>query len=105
MQDAGAAERTLQRALEREPGNPVVAANIGIIQLKSGRLDDAIRSLSGALETDPDLHEARFNLAIAYADAGRYQDAEREARELLARLPANASQRPEVERLLAALRR
>jgi len=105
MQDARAAERTLIQAFEREPGNPVVAANIGIIQLKNGRLDDAIRSLARALETDPDLHEARFNLAVAYADAGRRQDAQREARELLARLPANAPQRPEVERLLTALQR
>jgi arylsulfatase A-like enzyme/Flp pilus assembly protein TadD len=99
------AERTLRQALEREPGNPVVAANLGILEAKTGRLEAAVQSFRHALEADPDMHEARFNLAIAYADAGRRQDAEREALELLARLPASAPQRPEVERLLAALRR
>ncbi len=102
---SGAAEQTLAKALEREPGNPVVLANLGILQAKAGRLQAAIQSFTRALETDPDLHEARFNLALAYADAGRRQDAEREARELLARLPDAAPQRAEVERLLAALRR
>lgn len=103
--NAAAAERTLRKALEREPGNPVVLANIGILEMKSRRLDAAIQSLSQALEADPDFHEARFNLALAYADAGRRADAERQAQELLARLPAAAPQRAEVERLLATLRR
>ena len=51
-----------------------------------------------------DLHQARFGLAIAYARIGKRAEAAREAQELLRRLPVDAPQRPEVERLLAAVR-
>ena len=62
-----------------------------------------LRSLTMALTSDPDLHEARFNLAVAYAKAGRRADAAAAAQELLRRLPPNARQRAEVERLLKAV--
>jgi Flp pilus assembly protein TadD len=105
LRRSDAAERTLRKAHELEPANPVVTANIGILESGAGRSDAAIKSLTEAVTIDPDFHEARFNLALAYARAGRRQDAERETRDLLARLPADAPQRPEVERLLAAVRR
>jgi arylsulfatase A-like enzyme len=105
LERSDAAERTLRKAHELEPANPVVIANIGIMESGTGRSDAAIKSLTEAVTIDPDFHEARFNLALAYARAGRRQDAERETRDLLARLPADAPQRPEVERLLAAVRR
>jgi choline-sulfatase len=98
-----AARRTLLAAERVEPGNPVVAANLGMLALDAGNLPDAITRLRAALATAPDLHIARFALARAYGRAGQRTDAAREARELLARLPADAPQRPEVERLLAAV--
>ena len=98
-----AARRALITADRVEPGNPVVAANLGAIALDEGKVPDAIARLRAALATAPDLHIARFNLARAYGRAGQRADAAREARELLARLPPDAPQRPEVERLLAAV--
>jgi Flp pilus assembly protein TadD len=98
-----AARRALLAAERVEPGNPVVAANLGMLALDAGNLPDAIIRLRAALATAPDLHIARFALARAYGRAGQRTDAAREARELLARLPADAPQRPEVERLLAAV--
>jgi choline-sulfatase len=95
---------TLRDARLVEPGNPTVEANIGLMALQLGRLDDAIRALTDAVKIDPDLHEARFALARALAREGQREAALREATELLRRLPASASQRPEVERLVAALR-
>jgi cytochrome c-type biogenesis protein CcmH/NrfG len=65
---------------------------------------DALTYLQRALSLDPDLHQARFALAVAYARLGRRADAAREATELLRRLPPDAPQRPEVERLLGAVR-
>jgi cytochrome c-type biogenesis protein CcmH/NrfG len=59
--------------------------------------------LTKALAVDPGLHEARFNLALTYAKAGRRAEAVAAARDLLTRLPSNAPQRPEVERLLRAV--
>lgn len=100
-----AAERTLSDAQNVEPDNPVVSANLGLLLSDSGRPDAGIPHLQRALSLDPDLHQARFGLAIAYARTGKRAEASREAQELLSRLPADAPQRPEVERLLAAVRK
>ena len=99
-----AAQRTLTAALAREPGNPVVLANLGLLLSDAGHATDAIPHLERALTLDPNLNQARFGLAVAYARAGRRADAARAAAELLKRLPESAPQRPEVERLLAAVR-
>jgi len=101
--DGPGAAAALLEARRVEPGSPVVEANLGILALAEARLDDAMTLLQGALEIAPDLHEARFALARAYLRAGRRDEAAREARALLARLPPEAPQRPEVERLLRAV--
>jgi len=101
--DLAGAERALGEALRLEPDNPAVVANIGLLQAAKGELAAAIQSLNGALALDPQLHEARFNLALAYAKAGRRAEAAAAARDLLSRLPPQAPQRSEVERLLRAV--
>lgn len=103
--NTAAARRTLAAAQEAEPDNPVVSANLGMLLSDAGQPAEGIPHLQRALTLDPNLHQARFALAIAFARAGRPADAAKEARELLKRLPANAPQRPEVERLLAAIQR
>jgi len=94
----------LDAAAAVEPGNPVVIANQGAVRSDSGRPADAVPYLERALALDADLHQARFTLALALARAGDRVAASAAATELLRRLPAGAPQRPEVERLLAALR-
>jgi len=94
----------LRAADQAEPDNPVVLANLGIVLSDGGRPVEALPSLERALSLDPDFNEARFNLAVAYARLRRHADAAREAAELLRRLPADAPQRPEVQRLLDAVR-
>jgi Flp pilus assembly protein TadD len=101
--DLAGAERALAEARRREPDNPVITANIGILQAARGQYAAAIESLSAALARDPALDEARFNLALAYAKAGRRPEAAATARALLSRLPPNAGPRAEVERLLKAV--
>ena len=98
-----AAARTLAAAQAIEPDNPVISANLGLVLSDGGQPAAAIPHLQRALSLDPDLHQARFGLALAYAESGRRADAAAEARELLRRLPRDAPQRPEVERLLARL--
>lgn len=99
-----AAEHTLRAAETVEPDNPLVAANLGILLSDGGHPADAVPHLQRALTLDPDLHQARFALAIAYARQGRRGEAAAEASTLLERLPPGAPQRPEVQRLLAAVR-
>ena len=101
--DLAGAERVLREAERREPGNPVIAANLGLAQAAKGDFPAAIRSLTAAVAADPAMHEARFNLALVYAKSGRRAEAASTARDLLVRLPASAPQRAEVERLLRAV--
>ena len=98
------AAETLRAAERVEPGNPVVLANLGLVLSDGGKPEAAVDPLQRALITDPNLHHARFALAIAFARAGRRADAARTAEELLRRLPANAPQRPEVQRLVESLK-
>lgn len=99
-----AAQRTLAAAQAIDPDNAVVSANLGLVLSDSGQPAAAIPHLQRALSLDPDLHQGRFGLAVAYARIGRTTDAAAEARALLRRLPPDAPQRPEVERLLATVR-
>jgi tetratricopeptide (TPR) repeat protein len=98
--DRAAAIRTLEASERVEPDNPVVFANLGILESGRGNHDRAIAALARSVALDPDFHQARFNLAVAYASGGRRPDAAREAQTLLERLPSDAPQRSEVERLL-----
>jgi tetratricopeptide (TPR) repeat protein len=98
------ADRVLGEAEKLEPDNPVVAANRGVLLSDSGHPTEAIPLLQRALTIDPDFHQARFNLAIAFARAGRRSEAARETDELLRRMPRDAPQRAEVERLSSALK-
>ncbi|MBA3885154.1 MAG: sulfatase-like hydrolase/transferase [Acidobacteria bacterium] len=95
----------LAQAERMEPGNPVVAANLGVVLSDDGRPEEALAPLLRALSIDAAFHEARFNLAIAYARAGQRERAADQARELLARLPPGAPQRSEVQRLLDELQK
>jgi len=104
QRDFNGAASTLRAADAVEPGNPVVLANLGLVLSDGGHPEEAIGPLQRALTTDPDLHQARFGLAIAFARAGRRPEASAQAQELLRRLPPNAPQRPEIERLLAAMK-
>ena len=99
-----AAARTLRDAERVEPGNPVVMANLGLVLSDGGHPADAVTPLQRALTLDPDLHQARFALALAFARAGRRIEAAGTARELLRRLPPDAAQRAEVERLIKELK-
>jgi Flp pilus assembly protein TadD len=101
--DLMGAEESLAEARRREPDNPVVSANEGILQAARGNLPAAAAALEAALAADPGMDEARFNLAIVYAKLTRRSEAAAAARELLRRLPPNAPQRSEVERLLKAV--
>jgi choline-sulfatase len=99
-----AARQTLAAAQAIEPDNPVVSANLGLLLSDTGDPAAGIPHLQRALSLDPDLHQARFGLALAYARLDRRVEAAKQAQELLRRLPSDAPQRAEVQRLLNAVR-
>lgn len=102
--DLAGARAALDAARAVEPGNPVVAANLGLLALAQGRVADAVTQLRTALARDPGLLEARFALARALGRSGDRASALVEATILLSKLPYGAPQRAEVERLIASLR-
>jgi choline-sulfatase len=102
--DRAGAAAALAAARRAEPGNPVVAANLGLLALQNRDFPLAINELQAALRVDPALLEARFALARALASNGDRQGALAEATKLLALLPPTAPQRAEVERLIIALK-
>jgi choline-sulfatase len=104
QRDFRAAAETLRNAEQVEPGNPVVLANLGLVESDGGSPQAAVDPLERALTIDPDLHQARFALAIALARSGRRDEARSAADELLRRLPPDAPQRAEVQRLVASLK-
>lgn len=57
------------------PTNASVHAMLGLIHLKTGRLDKAISELQEALRLNPDLPATRYNLACAYSRTGRLEEA------------------------------
>lgn len=99
-----AATATLRQGDRAEPDHPVVSANLGLVLSDSGRPAEGVPHLQRALALDPGFDQARFHLAIAFARLGRRDDAAREADELLRRLPPDAPQRAEVQRLIEALK-
>ena len=102
--DLRGASQALEAARALEPGNPVVEANLGLVALARNDSDNAIKWLQSALAKDSNLLEARFALARALGRVGRRDEAAAEAQRLLQQLRPNAPQRPEVQRLIEALR-
>lgn len=64
VDDLERAEASLQRALELSPRHPVALNELGIVQRRTGRFEDARRSYEQALDIYPGFHFARRNLAI-----------------------------------------
>jgi choline-sulfatase len=95
---------TLRGADRLEPDNPVVIANLGVMLSDSGRPAEGLPHLQRARALDPAFNQARFYLAVALARLGRRDEAAREADELLRRLPPDAPQRGEVQRLINELK-
>ena len=102
--DVAGAAAALAEARRAEPGNPVVAANLGMLAMQKGDFSLAVSELQAALRADPLMLEASFSLARALASSGDRQGALAEATKLLGQLPVGAPQRPEVERLINALK-
>ena len=62
--DLEAAESNFLRALQTNPGHPIVLNELGILYRKTGRFAEARKSYEDALATYPGYHYARRNLAV-----------------------------------------
>ncbi len=65
----------LQRALEKNPNNPVAHFDMGFAYALQGQYAPAIRAYQMATRLKPDFVAAHFNMGIAYKTAGDLRDA------------------------------
>ncbi|MDB6007656.1 MAG: Tetratricopeptide 2 repeat protein [Prosthecobacter sp.] len=77
-------------AVECDPKDYVVHANLGNAFVTAGRMEDAISSYQRALNLNPMLARANFSLGIAFLDMGRFQEAEDHLRRVLVVEPSKA---------------
>ena len=81
--DRKGAEDTLRNAIEIDPKQAKIQAELGRLQLADGDLNSAQRWLESALDLDPELVEARVNLAMLHAKKGDLISAEKLIRQAL----------------------
>ncbi len=68
---------TLMRILQVEPKNPLAYNNLGMIQLRLKRYNEAVIFLEKACENAPDTADPWLNMAIAYEQKLRWSDSVR----------------------------
>ncbi|AKU90887.1 tetratricopeptide repeat protein [Vulgatibacter incomptus] len=83
--------------VHENPHDATLHVNLGLVQLKSGRPDAAIRTLEVALELAPDHRKAHNYLGVAFAQTGDHA----RARDSFLRA-GSAAKAEEMERALAA---
>ncbi|HEX2138443.1 MAG TPA: XrtA/PEP-CTERM system TPR-repeat protein PrsT, partial [Woeseiaceae bacterium] len=96
------AEETARRALAQSPENGSVADTLGWIQVKAGKLEEAIPNLRKAVEFSGGNPEVRYHLAAGLAAAGKSAEARQILQETLA-AGAQFTSRAEAEQLLESL--
>jgi tetratricopeptide (TPR) repeat protein len=73
QQDLTAAEESLKQALRKEPANPrnvLLLSNLGVIQQRLGKWDDALLSYTSALDRSPQHTTLLSNRANLYLEMG-----------------------------------
>lgn len=84
--DAAAAEKLWRKAIKRDPDEAMLHFNLGAVQHRQGRLDDAVKSWRQTVRLDGNYHEARLRLAGTLAELERHADAQSAYRELITAL-------------------
>lgn len=84
------AEETYQRLLAIDPAHAIALHNLGNMDLKKGRTEEAIVLYTKAIAAKPGYLLAHFHLADALARAGRYRDSYRTYEKVLELEPTSA---------------
>jgi len=78
--DLAGAAAYMQKAIDRDPTNPILLRWSAIVLTRLGRHDEAVSVNEYLYERDPLGNIAKINLAATYLNAGRYVDAIRVCR-------------------------
>jgi predicted Zn-dependent protease len=80
-------EAALRKTLAFYPDKPILKADLGVIYLKSGRYDEALKLLQEAKRAERNNAYAGFYLAMAFEKTGKLQEASDLYEELLIMMP------------------
>ena len=94
------AEATFQRALEGDPGNPLVLRHLGNFAQRRGETAEAISLYRQAIENDPQHLMAHFQLGESLRRSGQVKDAYRSYEQVVSLDPQT---RPEAKAFDASL--
>ncbi len=98
---SAAAEESLRKAAEREPGNFDANHRLGKLLVDNGKAGEALPYLERASQLNPEDCENAYQLAIASADVGQYERARADVQALLAWQDNSGQKQAELHRLLA----
>jgi serine/threonine protein kinase/Flp pilus assembly protein TadD len=84
-------------AEESLPNSPMVAAGMGYVKRRQGKMEEAVAYFRRAAELDP-LNQAAHNVPFTLNFLGRHEEAERETRRLIQREPTNPTIRADLGR-------
>jgi len=85
--DYANAEKSLRMTLEIIPDRPILKADLGVIYIKAGRYDEAIKLLQETRRVKPNNYYTNFYLALAHEKKGNLQKASSHYEELLFMMP------------------
>ena len=88
-----------QQALQKHPANPAFADTAGMISLKSGKLDDALRTFQQLVLKQGDIPGYRTHLAAVLIQRGDRQKAKTEL-EIALRNHPTLGEQDEIRKLL-----
>jgi Flp pilus assembly protein TadD len=74
--DTATAEREFRALADTYPTYSGPLLNLGILQVKAGRLDDAEKTLQGAVQRNANNAQAYNQLGIVYRKLGRFKEAD-----------------------------
>jgi tetratricopeptide (TPR) repeat protein len=94
--------KMIRQALRLEPGNPSMRDTLGLIYLKQGMSDTALKVFTGLAERYPESAAYMHHFGMAQLAAGNRPGARRSLEKALANRPS-AAQREQIQRLLATL--
>ncbi len=83
------AQKTFQRSVRRDTGNPDSLFNFAVASERAGQLEEARNAYRKVLDMAPASDDARNNLGVLLARSGEKREAERMFRSILERNPAH----------------
>ena len=75
IEDYGAADQWLTKAVERNPGDGTAQYFLGRAKYNEKRFDEAVRAFAECLKLDPQNVKAAHNLGLSYEALGKIEDA------------------------------